>query len=804
MSEITELCNELEELQKKIKEEPRKRRMRNAQIEYEIRELENDRTRYGNKLDFHSVEKINLQINELKREKNVGKSNILKEDLKINQKLITDEIVNYYKNGHTIDDIIEVEEIPQNILDEWFEFGDFGKESGYLFVGYIFEEDNNWSYSNPINKVKFNSKTLDELKAKINENNEILLIFNQELADESEKRDLIIYQNIIDEKIDYLKDSEYDGKSDILYDLKEFADKFNKSQINCLCDLFISDYYMSIYLNDFDYIFKVNNDKISSDFYKNVIDICIDKLNDMDLVYSKKDYLFNNLKNYADKFSEIQFTKFCNLFISKYYVNDYLDEFDYIFNINSDKIRNDFYSKLIDDRITKLNNSDSYYRYEMDAFNDLNKFADKFVENQFRSFCDLFVSKYHVHSYWNKFNHIRNVNMDKFDDNVNEIIDYRLDNLDYSNIWDLKKLANDFSEKQIKYLCDMMISNHNTYEYFDDLMEILNVNMDKFGIDYDELYNNIIEARLELLTSSDLDNECISDIFDNLEYCSTYFTDDQLEKLSNLMVNKDKLHDYFTVFNKILTENNYSFDYMKFIDSRLQILRNIDSDYNVGTIVHSLKDIVIYITEKQLNQLIHIILDNNGLYNFSSDFKYIIEHNLDKLDNIDNIFSNVIDSRIDKLETIKSYSNISYIFLDLELFSDVFKEIQIDKLCDIIIDKELISYLSSTKILSANINKFNNEIDNKIYGLIIDYKLNELNKLSFGYTTAKHILGDLKDYSHLFSQVQINKLCDIAIYNSQVYNCYICTDNLKFILEINKDKIAPEVYEKVCIKNNID
>lgn len=175
--------------------------------------------------------------------KNVGKSNILKEDLKNNQKLITDEIVNYYKNGHTIDDIIEVEEIPQDILYEWFEFSDFGKDSGYLFVGYLFEDDDNWSYSNPINKVKFNSKTLDELKAKINENNEILLIFNQELADESEKRDLIIYQNIIDEKINYLKDSEYDGKSDILYDLKEFADKFNKSQsiafVICLSQIII-------------------------------------------------------------------------------------------------------------------------------------------------------------------------------------------------------------------------------------------------------------------------------------------------------------------------------------------------------------------------------------------------------------------------------------------------------------------------------------------------------------------------------------------------------------------------------------
>ena len=163
----------------------------------------------------------------------------------------------------------------------------------------------------------------------------------------------------------------------------------------------------------------------------------------------------------------------------------------------------------------------------------------------------------------------------------------------------------------------------------------------------------------------------------------------------------------------------------------------------------------------------------------------------------------MINSRINKLETIKSYSNVSYILSDLEVFCDMFNEIQFDKFCDIILDKELISYLNSTKILSTNINKFNNEIDNKIYGFIIDIKLDKLNNLSFGYTTARDILDDLKDYSHLFSQVQINKLCDIAKYNSQVYRCYICSDNLKFILEINKDKIAPKLYEEVSIKNNL-
>lgn len=800
MSEITELCNELKELQKKIKEEPRKRRVRNAQIDYEIRELENDRTRYGNKFDFQSVEKINLQINELKRERSIGKSNILKEDLKIHQNLLIDEIVNCYKNGYTIEDIIENEEISQDILDEWFEFSDFGKDSGYLFVGYLFEDDDNWSYSNPINKVKFNSKTLDELKAKINENNEILLIFNQELADESEKRDLIIYQNIIDEKINYLKDSEYDGKSDILNYLKEFVDKFNKLQITTLCDLFISDYYMSNYLNDFNYIFNANRDKIEFNFYKNVIDISIEKLNDSDLIYLEKDNLFNNLKNYADKFSESQIKSFCDLFVSKYYVKDYLDEFDYI---TSDTLSNEIYSKIIDDRLSKLKNSDSYYSHVTDDFEDLKIFADKFSESQYKSFCDLFLSKYHVHKYLTEFNHVRGVNKEKFGDNVYEIINYRLNDLDYWNIKDLKKLANDFSEKQIRHLCDLLVSNTDTYGYLDDLMGILKVNEDKFVIGFDELYNKSIEKRLMLLTSSDLDDDCISHIFDDLKYCSAYFISDQLEKLYDLMINRDNLQDYFNIFNNILTKNNYSFDYVKFIDSRLQILRNIDSDYDGGAIVHSLKELVVHITKRQLNQLIHIILDNNGIYNFSSDFKYILDYNSDKLNNIDNIFSDLIYSRIDKLETIESYSNVSYILSDLEVFCDMFNEIQINKLCDIIRDKELLSYLNSTKILSININKFNKEIDNKIYGLIIDYKLNELNKLSFGYTTAKHILGDLKDYSHLFSKVQINKLCDIAKYNSQVYKCYICSDNLKFILEMNKDKISPWLYEEVSIKNKL-
>lgn len=800
MSEITKLCNELEQINMEIEYESKNKFKRRAQIDYEIRELENERTRYGNKLDFNSVEKINFQINELKREKARGKSDILKEDLKIHQKLITDEIVNYYKKSYTIEDIIEIEEIPQAILDQWFKRGDFGKDSGYLFVQYISEDENNWLYSNPINEVKFNSKTLDELKSKINKNNETLLIFNQELAKKSEKRDLVICQNIIDEKIDYLKDSEYNDKDEVLNDLKNFADKFNKSQITTLCDLFISDYYISNYSEDFNYIFNANRDKIDFNFYKNVIDISIDKLNDSNLIYLEKDNLFNNLKNYADKFSESQIKSFCDLFISKYYVNDYLEEFNYI---TSDTLSSDIYSKIIDDRLSKLKNADSYYRHKTDDFEDLKIFADKFSESQYMIFCDLFLSKYHIHKYWTEFNHVRTVNNEKFGDNAYKIINYRLDDMNYWSIHDLKKLANDFSEKQITHLCDLIISNHDTYGYFDKLIDILNVNKDKFSIDYDELYNNVIETRLKLLNSSDLEDNCISHIFDDLKYCSDHFTNDQLEKLYDLMRNMDNLHHYFNIFNNIFTKNNYSFDYVRFIDSRLQILSNIDSDYDVGAIVNSLKELVIHITKRQLNQLIHIILDNNGLYDFSSDFKYILDYNSDKLNNIDNIFSDVIDSRINKLETIESYSNVSYILSDLETFCDMFNEIQFDKLCDIIRDKELISYLNSKKILSTNINKFNKEIDNKIYGFIIDIKLDKLNKLSFGYTTAKDILWDLKEYSHLFSQVQINKLCDIAIYNSQVYKCYICRDYLKVILEKNKDKIAPWLYKEVFIKNNL-
>lgn len=95
------------------------------------------------------------------------------------------------------------------------------------------------------------------------------------------------------------------------------------------------------------------------------------------------------------------------------------------------------------------------------------------------------------------------------------------------------------------------------------------------------------------------------------------------------------------------------------------------------------------------------------------------------------------------------------------------------------------------------------ERDLEICRKIIDKKLSELDGLRFGYTKAKELLYDMGPYADKFSELQINLLCVIAITNYQVYNSFICKDELMYLLHRNKEMIEPELYRRVLIKNDL-
>lgn len=85
----------------------------------------------------------------------------------------------------------------------------------------------------------------------------------------------------------------------------------------------------------------------------------------------------------------------------------------------------------------------------------------------------------------------------------------------------------------------------------------------------------------------------------------------------------------------------------------------------------------------------------------------------------------------------------------------------------------------------------------------VDEKLDELEKLTFGYGTARQILNRLSDDAIVLSKEQVTKLCMIAIENSQVYRCIYCKYNLRKILEEYEDIIDEDLFNKVVDKNNL-
>ena len=332
MSEINELYDKIGVLLALIDNEPKNSIKRKVKIELEIEELEKEKQRAR----FHNDELLVVQYNEkikkLKSELNRDYISVFKSKIQYHKQEILDIIVDYYNHNITIDEIIVKENIPSAIYEKWFEISDFGKNTGYLFVKNISYEGMYWCYSNPINEVILNATTLDELKEQIIDNDEILLKFDDDLIIQSEKRDVLICQGIIDEKSWNLNDFENDV-DDIFNTLKQYFDKFTKEQLIRLAEIMLNKPYLGNSC-DLKYIMDNNVAIVGSDFLKSLYPRIIEsKLRYLDFNINVVGNIIADLNVFADYFSENQVFHLKDL-IEKAPFYQYSREFRNILKVN--------------------------------------------------------------------------------------------------------------------------------------------------------------------------------------------------------------------------------------------------------------------------------------------------------------------------------------------------------------------------------------------------------------------------------------------------------------------------------------
>ena len=147
---INELIDKIDNLNKQIENEPKNSKKRKYEIESKIEKIKMEKNHAGFRNDFSLVKKYKSQIEQLEKEKKLGFVLKFKSEIKNCQNQIVDIILDYYKNGIYIDDIIKLEDIHSNTSERWLNLSNFGKNTGYLFIDNIEEEEYNWIYSNPI------------------------------------------------------------------------------------------------------------------------------------------------------------------------------------------------------------------------------------------------------------------------------------------------------------------------------------------------------------------------------------------------------------------------------------------------------------------------------------------------------------------------------------------------------------------------------------------------------------------------------------------------------------------------------
>ena len=208
-----------------------------------------------------------------------------------------------------------------------------------------------------------------------------------------------------------------------------------------------------------------------------------------------------------------------------------------------------------------------------------------------------------------------------------------------------------------------------------------------------------------------------------------------------------------------------------------------------------------------MDKLCEVIINNSDIINFAHDFNHILKVNEDTYDrDYDEIHCQIINKRIQKIRVQISNEDLCNIFKDLNEYSMKITENQMKTICEIVNDKKL-NYCSGDYALDffiANEDKFNDNVNDSIYQIIIDMKIDKLDRVTFGYSNANSILISMKHYLDKFTKAQINDLCIVANTNSQVYNSYKCRETLEYILDKTEDMIDNELYNETIIKNNIE
>lgn len=816
MSTINELYLEIEDLKKKIEEEPRKRLKRKFQIDDQIKKLEEEIRRSGLRGDLASVQQFRSQIKMLEHERAGGQAFDYESDLKASKHKLLNLLVDYYEKGHNIEDIFQIEDVSQKVQDDLLNKCNFGKATGFLFVDEINDdEDYNWRYYNPIYDIEYKSRTLDDLEYQIKSHDEVFLIFDNTLADKSRNRDFKLYQAQIDEYITDLKDCE--DVADIFENLKEYKDKFSKKQIISLYEFLLEDTIDYELIVDFDEILKVNLDKIDADtqdkIYHDIIDIRIKRLNNPEK-YNPDSYtqtyfirdIFDCLKKLSKRFGEKQIIGLYNFLTEKSGNYDYFYDVDYILEDYEDKtFLNNIYQDIIDDGIAKVNDSDNYYLN--DIFKCLKEYSDYFSKSQiiklYNSLDDF--------KYFSTFNSILNRNKDKFDENelnnlYSEIIDKEISQMDnpehspYHQIfYSFDLLSDKFSKVQIKRVYDCTLKN---IEYANEFNTILLDNTDKFSQEeLDEIYCGLIDNGIEKLQNPNIDQDEISDIFDYLNHYSFKFSSKQLQKLCDIVTND--IYGFNKGFISILEDSDDEFSdvYKNIINQRINTLKDIDSQNQVSKyLIKDLRYLSNKFNKTQLNKLTKVVISNPNICNFADDFIYILKANDEENSTT---YEKIINTRIKNLTTADS--GFSCTINDLKVLAYKFNKTQINTFNDIIQDEKYISCCAEDilSILSANKNNLDESYHEKITEMRINVKLNKLSNIFFGYRDARLILEYLQNYADSFNETQVIRLCNISTTNDQVYNCDYCKSSLRRILSQNKDKIDKELYEETILKNNL-
>ena len=673
MSKIKDLYDEIEDLNKKIEDESFNHQKRKYLIDNQIEHLEEEKKRAGFNKDPLSVQKFNSQMLQLKEDRNRDYLEEFKLQIKECQKQISDIIFDYYKNGTLIDEIFEIEDVSKSIQNELMDLSNFGKNTGYLFVDELRGEQNNWIYFNPIRDIKITEDTLKDLKYSIIKSGDSFLGFDSLLIEKTDKKDLIICQKLISEKINNLHDEYYVKTDETITFLKKYADKFTKPQI--------------IGLNEF---------------------------------------IKKHLKYYAD--------------------------FSYILDYNEEKFDESFYEEIytgiIDSGIRQLDDATSFEL--MTIFDCFDEFSYNFSKNQIIQVYNFFRRYYVSHVYYNTFNEILEVNQDKF------------------------------SEECL-----------------------------------DEIYTGLFDEGIEDLKKSDLDSDTIFDIFSYFKIFMDKFTKEQLNLLCHIVLNNFNLYNFVEPFRDIVDFTMEKFNsslseklYNDIITKRIEALKEIDNFSNISKkILNVLKDLDDKLEPNHLIDLCRVISNNPYIVGFSEDFEEILEDSCERLDRTvkyDVIYKRIIISRLDFLNVNDAGYVSRDLFKDLSYYSKYFAN-HVNRFCKIVVNNGYIDYYADDilDILSVNKKLLNEKNINLISKLRIDHKLDELENLTFGYTDAKNILGYLEDYSDEFTKKQITRLCHIVINNDQVYDCWICTDNLRNIISKNSYQIDSQLYEEVVQKNGL-